>query len=35
MAKSQISPISLQERIEILDVLRGLAVCGILVGNMQ
>ena len=35
MSKSQISPISLQERIEILDVLRGLAVCGILVGNMQ
>src|SRR6266480_4402579 len=28
-------PISLPERIEILDVLRGLAVCGILVGNMQ
>jgi len=25
----------LQERIEILDVLRGLAVCGILIGNMQ
>ena len=35
MSKSQISPISLPERIEILDVLRGLAVCGILVGNMQ
>ena len=35
MAKSQISPISSQERIEILDVLRGLAVCGILIGNMQ
>jgi uncharacterized protein len=35
MSKSQISPISLQERIEILDVLRGLAVCGILIGNMQ
>jgi uncharacterized protein len=33
--KSQISPISLPERIEILDVLRGLAVCGILIGNMQ
>jgi uncharacterized protein len=32
---NQISPISLPERIEILDVLRGLAVCGILVGNMQ
>jgi uncharacterized protein len=35
MSKSQISPISLQERIEILDVLRGLAVCGILIGNVQ
>ena len=35
MSKSQISPTSLQERIEILDVLRGLAVCGILIGNMQ
>ena len=35
MSKSQISPISLKERIEILDVLRGLAVCGILIGNMQ
>jgi uncharacterized membrane protein YeiB len=35
MLKSQISPVSLPERIEILDVLRGLAVCGILIGNMQ
>jgi uncharacterized protein len=35
MSKSQIGPISLGERIEILDVLRGLAVCGILIGNMQ
>src|SRR5215216_6776717 len=35
MSKSQISPISSQERIEILDVLRGLAVGGILIGNMQ
>src|SRR6185503_9182487 len=35
MSKSQASPISLSERIEVLDVLRGLAVCGILVGNMQ
>jgi uncharacterized protein len=35
MSKSQISPVPLQERIEILDVLRGLAVCGILIGNMQ
>src|ERR687883_1153609 len=35
MSQSHIGPISLPERIEILDVLRGLAVCGILVGNMQ
>jgi len=35
MSQSQISPISSQERIEILDVLRGLAVCGILIGNVQ
>src|SRR5437764_13542160 len=35
MSQNQISPISLQERIEVLYVLRGLAVCGILIGNMQ
>ncbi|MBD0369810.1 MAG: DUF418 domain-containing protein [Pyrinomonadaceae bacterium] len=35
MSKSQINPISLRERIEVVDVLRGLAVCGILIGNMQ
>ena len=35
MSKSQLTPISLPERIEILDVLRGLAVGGILIGNMQ
>jgi uncharacterized protein len=35
MPEDQISPISLSERIEILDVLRGLAICGILIGNMQ
>lgn len=35
MSKSQIAPIGLPERIEILDVLRGLAICGILIGNMQ
>jgi len=35
MSKGQISPVSLQERIEIIDVLRGLAVCGILIGNLQ
>ncbi len=33
--QTQISPISLHERIETLDVLRGLAICGILIGNMQ
>src|SRR5215213_209909 len=31
----RLSPVSSHERIEILDVLRGLAVCGILVGNVQ
>jgi uncharacterized protein len=35
MSGSQIGPVSSRERIEILDVLRGLAVCGILIGNMQ
>ena len=35
MPESSIAPISSPERIEILDVLRGLAVGGILVGNMQ
>jgi uncharacterized protein len=35
MSENQINPISSQERIEILDVLRGLAICGILIGNMQ
>ena len=35
MSESQIAPVSSQERIEILDVLRGLAVGGILIGNMQ
>jgi uncharacterized protein len=28
-------PITQHERIEVVDVLRGLAVCGILIGNMQ
>ena len=35
MSESEISPISSAERLEILDVLRGLAVGGILIGNMQ
>jgi uncharacterized protein len=35
MSKSQINPVSIHERIELLDVLRGLAVGGILIGNMQ
>ncbi|MEQ1921417.1 MAG: DUF418 domain-containing protein [Pyrinomonadaceae bacterium] len=35
MANDQIGPVSLSERIEILDVLRGLAICGILIGNLQ
>lgn len=35
MPNDAVSPVSSDKRIEILDVLRGLAVCGILVGNMQ
>ena len=35
MPESQIEPVSINERLEIVDVLRGIAVCGILVGNVQ
>src|SRR5687768_13847278 len=35
MQADQITPVAVDERIELLDVLRGLAVCGILIGNMQ
>ncbi len=35
MSNTDIGPVSIRERIEILDVLRGLAVCGILIGNIQ
>lgn len=35
MAENEIGPISLKERIEVVDVLRGLAICGILIGNVQ
>jgi len=35
MSENQISPVLITERIEILDVLRGLAIGGILVGNLQ
>ncbi len=35
MSENQIRPISSQERIELLDVLRGMAIGGILIGNMQ
>ncbi len=35
MSLNKSEPISLGERIELIDVLRGLAVCGILIGNMQ
>ena len=35
MSENQIGPISLEERIDVVDVLRGLAVSGILIGNMQ
>mgnify|MGYP000576574065 CR=1 FL=1 len=32
---SQQQPIPLAERVEVIDVLRGLAIGGILIGNMQ
>ena len=35
MPKTDIAPVTVNERLEIVDVLRGLAVCGILVGNIQ
>lgn len=35
MTENQIAPISLKERIEVLDVMRGFAILGILIGNMQ
>jgi uncharacterized protein len=35
MSENRMSPVSSAERLEILDVLRGLAVGGILIGNMQ
>src|SRR5215210_698339 len=35
MTNSKPAPISLSERLDVIDVLRGLAVCGILIGNMQ
>jgi uncharacterized protein len=35
MSENQIGPISPQERIQVLDTLRGFAILGILIGNMQ
>lgn len=35
MFKSEIEPITQSDRIQVLDVLRGLAVGGILIGNLQ
>jgi uncharacterized membrane protein YeiB len=35
MSETQLARSSSQERIQILDVLRGLAIGGILIGNMQ
>lgn len=35
MSESVMAPVSFKDRIEILDVLRGFAVCGIFIGNMQ
>lgn len=35
MTAKAVAPIAAGERIDVLDVLRGLAICGILIGNMQ
>jgi uncharacterized protein len=35
MSHTEIGPVSLSDRIEVVDVLRGLAIGGILIGNMQ
>lgn len=35
MSEEQVSPVPVNERIEIIDILRGIAVGGILIGNMQ
>ena len=35
MPENEMTPVSGNERLEIVDILRGLAVCGILVGNVQ
>src|SRR3982751_826771 len=35
MVETEIVPVQLNERIDVIDVLRGLAVGGILIGNMQ
>src|SRR5437868_9785323 len=35
MSTKEIHPVCTSERIDVIDVLRGLAVCGILIGNMQ
>jgi len=35
MSESNVGPISLGERIDLIDVLRGLAIGGILIGNVQ
>lgn len=35
MENQQIEPTKISERIDLLDVLRGLAVCGIFIGNLQ
>ena len=35
MTAKDLAPVTVNERIELLDVLRGLAISGILIGNMQ
>lgn len=35
MSENQISPTAVAERIELVDILRGMAIAGILIGNLQ
>jgi uncharacterized protein len=35
VATTNLVPVSANERLDLIDVLRGIAICGILIGNMQ